>query len=79
MKMLLDSAMWWLFMVLLLAAGLYGMWHSITATEFTARETLTGRAKYRYRPNRFQRVLHILVGVLFSLAALIFILRRITS
>jgi hypothetical protein len=74
-----DSAMWWLFIVLLLAAGLYGMWHSITAMEFTARETLSGRAKYRYRPNRFQRFLHFLVGVLFSLASLAFVLRRITS
>lgn len=74
-----DSAVWWLFIVLLFAAGAYGVWHSITATEFTARETISGRAKYRYRPNRFQRGLHFLVSALFSLAALIFIFRRIMS
>jgi hypothetical protein len=74
-----DSVVWWLFIVLLFAAGAYGVWHSITAKEFTARETLSGRAKYRYRPNQFQRVLHFIVSALFSLAALIFIFRRIVS
>jgi hypothetical protein len=74
-----DSAVSWLFIVLLFAAGTYGVWHSIPATGFTARETISGRAKYRYRPNQFQRVLHFLVSTLFSLAALIFIFRRIMS
>jgi hypothetical protein len=73
-----DSAADWSFTVLLLAVGVYGMWHSITAMEFTAREIRSGRAKYRYRPNRFQRILHFLVSVLFSLAALVVILLRIT-
>ena len=46
------------FLLTLLATGAYGLWHSTTAEEFTAREALTGRAKYRYRPTKHQRVLH---------------------
>jgi hypothetical protein len=55
--------------LLLLATGLYGVWHSASADEFTAREVQTGRAKYRYRPKWYHRALHFAVSCAFVVAA----------
>ena len=57
----------WCFLIALFATGAYSVWHSTTAAEFTARETLTGRAKYHYRPKRYHRTLHFAVSLLFLL------------
>jgi flagellar basal body-associated protein FliL len=57
------------FALLLLVIGTYGVWHSATAEEFTAREVNTGRAKYPYRPKLYQRALHFTVSLGFAIAA----------
>ena len=56
--------------IVLLVTGAYGVWHSAIAEEFTARETLTGRAKYRYRPKWYHRTLNFAVSSGFVIAAL---------
>jgi hypothetical protein len=57
--------------LLVLATGVYGAWHSVFAAEFTARDRFTGRAKYQYQPKRYERLLHLVVSVGFLIAALI--------
>jgi hypothetical protein len=37
------------------ATAAYGVWHSVFAEEFTARDSY-GRAKHRYKPRLHQRV-----------------------
>ena len=76
LPLLLAAIIAWLFFILLLATGAYGVWHSISAAEFTARETLTGRAKYRYRPRWYHRAMHFAVSVLFLLTAAVAIMGR---
>lgn len=56
-------------LLLLLATGAYGVWHSTISEEFTAREFHTGRAKYRYRPKWYHRALHLAVSSAFVIAA----------
>jgi hypothetical protein len=67
----MGSALIWLLPILLLATGGYGLWHSVVAGEFTAREVLTGRAKYRYHPKAYHRALHFAVSLAFLSAALV--------
>jgi hypothetical protein len=66
----MGVALIWMLLFLLLATGAYGVWHSVVAGEFTARDVHTGRAKYRYPPKWYHRVLHFTVSVTFLVAAL---------
>jgi len=68
----IDVIAAWLFIVVLLAAGSYGVWQSINATEFTAR-TIHGLAKYKYHPKWYQRLWH-LAGSLMLLSIALFII-----
>ena len=77
LPLLLAAIIAWLFLILLLATGAYGVWHSIGAVEFTGRETLTGRAKYRYRPRWYHRVMHFAVSALFLLTAAVAMMGRV--
>ena len=69
----------WLLLLLLLTMGSYGIWESATATEFTAREIQTGRAKYRYLPKWYHRVFHFAISSVFlitAVAGILHLLRR---
>ncbi len=59
---------------LVLVTGVYGVWRSVFAKEFTARDRLTGRAKYQYKPKVYERALHFVVSVGFLVAALVTLL-----
>ena len=50
--------------------GAYGLWHSIVAEEFIAREIHTGRSKYCYRPKWYHRTFHFVISFTFVIAAL---------
>jgi hypothetical protein len=52
------------------ATAAYGVWRSVFAGEFTAREPYTGRAKYRYKPRPYQRVVQFAVSLTILIAGL---------
>jgi len=66
----MDTVAVWLFLLALSPVGSYGLWHSTTAAEFTAREINPGFAKYRYRPKWYHRAIHFTVSLMFRLIAL---------
>jgi hypothetical protein len=57
--------------LLVVITGMYGMWHSVFAPKFTARDRLTGRAKYQYEPRRYERVLYFIVAGAFCVMGIV--------
>ena len=41
----------------------YGVWYGLFAKEFRAVHPWTGRTKYRYKPNPYQRALVVAVSL----------------
>jgi hypothetical protein len=56
--------------LLVVMTGIYGMRHSF-AREFTARDRMTGRAKYKYKPRQYERVLYFVLGAAFCLMGVV--------
>ena len=45
------------------AVAAYGVWYGLFAKEFKAVHPLTGRTKYRYKPNPYLRGIVVAVSV----------------
>ena len=52
------------------ALGVYGVWYSLAAKEFTVRHHFSGRAKYRYKPLLIVRIMVFAVSVTILIAGL---------
>jgi len=73
----MTTVILWMLLLLLFSVGAYGIWESLTAGEFTAREVRTGRAKYRYSPKWYHRFFHLAVSTIFLVTAVVAIVHRL--
>jgi hypothetical protein len=65
-------------MILVLLATLiaaYGVWYGLFAKEFRAVHSWTGRTKYRYKPNPYQRAVVVAVALTILIAGVAELLR----
>jgi len=65
-------------MILVLLAtviAVYGVWYGLFAKEFRAVHPWTGRTKYRYNPNPYQRAVAVAVSLAILIAGVAELLR----
>jgi len=69
-------------MILVLLATViaaYGVWYGLFAKEFRAVHPWTGRTKYRYKPNPYQRAAVVVVSLTILIAGVAELIRLYKS